>query len=44
MAVTYMSLGTLQGAVESAALEAGVSLVLMLLGSDWAIVFTPARQ
>ena len=39
-----MSSGTLQGAVVSAALVAGVSLVSMLQAGDWAIVSTPARH
>ena len=38
MAMTHMSLGSLQGAASSATLVAGVSLFPTLLASDWARV------
>ena len=39
-----MSVGTLWGAAASAALVAGVSLVVVLPACDWARVSTPTRH
>ena len=43
VAKVHMSPGSLQGAVASAALVAGVSLVSILQAGDWARVSTLAR-
>ena len=44
LAMTHVSLGTLQGATASAALVSRVSLVSTLLGGDQSRVSTPARH
>ena len=44
IANVHISLGSLQGAVTSAALVAGISLVSILQVGDWARVSTPARH
>ena len=44
VAKAHMSLGSLWGFAASTSLAAGVSLVTILLASDWARVSTPARH
>ena len=44
MAMTHESMGTLQGAVTSTTLVAGMSLVPTLLAGDWARVASPVEH